>query len=172
MEYQDFTGKRVVEINYVDGTAAKHTDSWKEAPYKGAASMEKLWTGRTVLSIKPRREVSAPLEPKSDQCLVYDMRSFLQQCVEKYGALAGIEEKKLKVAPTPFLDDSSSSESEEKGQLSSVAAKVLMKLLYAARMCRYDLLRAICSLAQMITKWSKSCDATPPAHGLCQRVTR
>ena len=66
-----------------------------------------------------------PLEPKSGQCLVYDMSSFLQQ-----------------VAPTPFLDDNSSSESEERGQLSSVAEKVLMKLLFAARMCRYDLLRA------------------------------
>jgi hypothetical protein len=33
-----------------------------------------------------------------------------------------------------------------------------MKLLYAARMARYDLLRAICYLATRITKWTKHCD--------------
>ena len=42
--------------------------------------------------------------------------------------------------------------------LSSGASKVLMKLLYAARMARYDLLRAVGGLATMVTKWDASCD--------------
>ena len=33
-----------------------------------------------------------------------------------------------------------------------------MKILYAARMARFDLLRATCYLATRITKWSKQCD--------------
>ena len=33
-----------------------------------------------------------------------------------------------------------------------------MKLLYAARMCRFDLLKAVCSLAQKVTRWDGECD--------------
>ena len=59
-----------MEIEYVDGTVANHVDDWKDAPYKGAQSMEKMWTGRTILSIRPRKKVSDPLESKPGQCLV------------------------------------------------------------------------------------------------------
>ena len=43
-------------------------------------------------------------------------------------------------------------------QLKPYAAKILMKILYAARYARLDLLRAVCALAQFITKWDKQCD--------------
>ena len=33
-----------------------------------------------------------------------------------------------------------------------------MKVLYAARVCRFDLLRAVCTLAQKVTKWDATCD--------------
>ena len=33
-----------------------------------------------------------------------------------------------------------------------------MKVLYAARMCRFDLLRAVCILATKVTKWDDACD--------------
>ena len=33
-----------------------------------------------------------------------------------------------------------------------------MKVLYAARYARFDLLRAVCYLAQYITKWDEQCD--------------
>ena len=42
--------------------------------------------------------------------------------------------------------------------LKPYAAKVLMKVLYAARYARFDLLRAVCYLAQYITKWDAQCD--------------
>ena len=33
-----------------------------------------------------------------------------------------------------------------------------MKVLYAARYARFDLLRAVCALAQQVTKWTRECD--------------
>ena len=44
------------------------------------------------------------------------------------------------------------------GVLQPRAAKVLMKLLYGARLARFDLLRAINNLAAYITKWTPDCD--------------
>ena len=35
----------------------------------------------------------------------------------------------------------------DEGRLQPIAAKVLMKILYAARLCRFDLLRAVSHLA-------------------------
>jgi hypothetical protein len=46
----------------------------------------------------------------------------------------------------------------ELGKLASLAASVLMKCLYAARMCRFDLLRAVQGLAKFMTKWTKKQD--------------
>ena len=40
-----------------------------------------------------------------------------------------------------------------KGELASIAARVLMKVPYAARMARFDLLRLVMFLAQRITQW-------------------
>ena len=36
--------------------------------------------------------------------------------------------------------------SPDEGRLQPIAAKVLMNILYAARLCRFDLLRAVCHL--------------------------
>ena len=44
------------------------------------------------------------------------------------------------------------------GELQHIAARVLMKLLYAARMAGYDLLHAIGRLACLVTKWDSHCD--------------
>ena len=44
------------------------------------------------------------------------------------------------------------------GQLQPIAAQNLMKIMYAARMARLDLLRAVSFLAAQITKWSPRCD--------------
>ena len=49
-------------------------------------------------------------------------------------------------------------ETKSRGVLAPHAASVLMKLLYAARIARFDLLRAINSLARNVTKWSKADD--------------
>ena len=46
-----------------------------------------------------------------------------------------------------------------RGALAPHAASVLMKLLYAARIARFDLLRSINSLARNVTKWTVDDDA-------------
>jgi hypothetical protein len=46
----------------------------------------------------------------------------------------------------------------ETGRLQPIAAKVIMKVFYAARLARFDLLRAIGHLAGYITKWTPDCD--------------
>ena len=44
------------------------------------------------------------------------------------------------------------------GVLQPIAAKVLMKILYGARMARYDLLRAVCHSASCVTTWNRQND--------------
>ena len=44
------------------------------------------------------------------------------------------------------------------GKLKGIAAKVIMKILYGARMARYDLLHPCQELACRITKWTPNCD--------------
>ena len=43
--------------------------------------------------------------------------------------------------------------------MNTIGAKILMKVLYAARMARCDLLRTLQSLASRLTRWDESCDA-------------
>ena len=49
-------------------------------------------------------------------------------------------------------------ETETKGVLAPIAARVLMKILFAARMARFDLLRTVQGLAARVTKWPTECD--------------
>ena len=44
------------------------------------------------------------------------------------------------------------------GVLQPIAAKILMKILYGARMARYDLLNAVCKTAACVTKWTEQQD--------------
>ena len=94
--------------------------------------------------------------------VVYDMSSFLQQAIDRYKELTGPEWHNLKKVSTPFYDDKiarpTDAEAEPKGKLAPIASRVLMKLLLAARMARYDLLRAVQGLASRVTKWSADCD--------------
>ena len=44
------------------------------------------------------------------------------------------------------------------GRLKPIATKVLMKVFYAARLARFDLLRAVANLARYSTKWTEEHD--------------
>ena len=100
----------------------------------------------------------------------YEMKDFMTACVDKYLELTKTNRSELKRASTPFLEVKSEVlyqelEEAEKaggnakpGVLQPIAARILMKLLYAARMLRFDLLKAISLLASKITKWSPICD--------------
>ena len=100
------------------------------------------------------RGSSAPLsKPISTvRGVEYDMEPFIEQCVEKYLELAGKTKAELKNAPTPCVDDSYLKEEDHavKGALAPVAAKIVMKILYVARVCRNDLLLAVNALARTV----------------------
>ena len=91
----------------------------------------------------------------------YNMKGFLQQCLDRYVELAG-GNVTFKRVSTPFHDDKIArpvaDESERRGELQAISSRVLMKVLFAARMARYDLLRATQGLASRVTKWSVDCD--------------
>jgi hypothetical protein len=104
----------------------------------------------------------------------YDMEDFFKSCVDRYIELAP-KGTKLKKAETPFVDESEISpgdfahpdsparekalaEQEGAKDLGPIAIKCLMKVLYGARMARYDLLRPCNFLASRVTKWDKTCD--------------
>ena len=70
---------------------------------------------------------------------------------------------KLKNAKTPFLDEALLPDGQDPGEipegaLGKHASSILMSLLYTARMARYDLLRPVCALASMVSKWIVHCD--------------
>ena len=99
---------------------------------------------------------------KNVNMVYYDMKNFLESCVEAYCKLAKVDKSSLKRVSTPFIDmriaKPVESEKEPVGRLQPIASKVLMKILFAARMARYDLLRATQALASRVTKWSQECD--------------
>ena len=92
----------------------------------------------------------------------YDMASFLESCVEAYCQLAKVDPSTLGKVSTPFTEAGIArptlDEHEKPGRLQPIASKVLMKILFAARMARFDFLRATQSLASRVTKWSVECD--------------
>ena len=106
---------------------------------------------------------------------------FMHACVERYLELCQSKfPKALQTVEAPFLDESKPEFDEipvnpefdklvdqrddievisaKPGVLSDAAAQVLMKILYGARMGRYDLIRPVQALASRITKWNQLCD--------------
>ena len=75
------------------------------------------------------------------------MAGFLKQCVDKYLELSGKDTASLRKAATPFVEETAAgapnaggegeAELAPKGQLAGIAARVLMKVLYAARMMSF-----------------------------------
>jgi hypothetical protein len=74
-------------------------------------------------------------------------------------SLLGTAEGPRKPSKNRRIPDPLKSKNEEdRGRLSSIAASILMSLLYTARMARYDLLRPVCRLACYLSCWSIECD--------------
>ncbi len=67
----------------------------------------------------------------------------------------------MKPALAPVIDESKErsgvldKEKGKIGELSSISAKCLMKVMYMARLARGDLLRAVGHLSTRVTKWTK-----------------
>ena len=92
--------------------------------------------------------------------LTYDMCDFAKACVARYLEVSGGNAGALKKVATPFLseDDPDPKGEGALGRLGDKAASVLMNILYAARMVRFDLLKAIQMLASRIHKLTPWCD--------------
>ena len=78
----------------------------------------------------------------------------------KYCDVAKVTPATLKRVATPFIDEKSLSLEDVKttGILAKEASTVVLKCLYCARACRWDLLGAVCSLATEVDKWSRARD--------------
>ena len=91
-----------------------------------------------------------------------DMSAALAQACEKYLAVAP-KGTQLRKGKTPFIEESLLPDGQEpgdiqEGKLASSASSILMSLLYTARYARYDLLRPVCALASMVSRWNVHCD--------------
>ena len=85
------------------------------------------------------------IDPKTNATVTtirYDMKNFLLDAVKTYESLT---EMTVKPSSLPFLKE-------------STALRILMKLLYAARTARYDLLRPVTKLAREVSRWSQRFD--------------
>ena len=94
---------------------------------------------------------------KTESTLLVNMSAFLKSAADTYMAEAGLE--KLPAARSPYLsEDFAPKGGEEAGRFASTAASHLMKVLFAARLCRPDLLVCITRLASKVSTWNKSHD--------------
>ena len=90
----------------------------------------------------------------------HSMSGHAEQCVARYLELSGLKQTDLKKVSTPCIDDHllKPEDFETKGELAAVAARIVLKILYVARICRTDLLWSVNTLAREVTKWNVACD--------------
>ena len=88
------------------------------------------------------------------------MFEHVKQTVDRYLELVGKTQDFLNKVATPCIDDNQipPEELQVKGQLSTIAARVVLKAPYVARIARIDLMWAINMLARGVTKWTAACD--------------
>ena len=81
------------------------------------------------------------------------MTGHARQCVEKYFELAKATLQSLKKVATPCIDDHqlAPEDFEKKGSLEPVCARIVLKVLFLARMGRPDLLWTVNVLAREVT---------------------
>ena len=94
---------------------------------------------------------------KHDGGLALHLTDFAKQCVKLFEELSG---KPFKHARTPHVDEGSlwATDQADRGQLSNVAAKLVMKFMWFGRISRPDLMVAINVCAGHITKWTVNDD--------------
>ena len=87
----------------------------------------------------------------------FSMGEYVSQVIDAYCELTGLSPDALKKVPTPCLPESAMTdeEAEAQGQLHDSAAKVLMRALWLARLCRADVSFAVARLAARVPQWSR-----------------
>ena len=102
------------------------------------------------------REHSISRSKEGTTC-AFEMTEFIDNCCELYETLS---KRKLKPAASPYVNDGSLTDSDwdVKGSLSAEASRILMKVLWCARLARPDLNKAISDLTRRLTCWSVADD--------------
>ena len=92
--------------------------------------------------------------------VTFDVSDCVYTAVLHYCKLAGIDVSKLKPVSTPYCPEGSLHPDREvdRGALMEEASSILMKILWASRLCRPDLGRATCKLATRVHCWSANDD--------------
>ena len=138
--------------------------------------------GVTYLGCKQRVFKSRDKSGNYRATMEYDMKEFVQSCIDRYVEMAGIGSEP-KHYSTPMLPESASEsggvigicpwcervpkhnkktlpdpvDEEFDGFVGStfagVAGKIVMKLLWVARICRFDIMKAVTHLASFTSKW-------------------
>ena len=90
----------------------------------------------------------------------YSMHGHVEKCVEKYLELTGLKESDLKLAWTPCIDDHQLTEEDyvTRGKVADTCARIVLKILFFARIARPDVLCACNQLAREVSKWTVACD--------------
>ena len=101
--------------------------------------------------------------------MLFDVSDFAKNACASYENLSGCT---LKTSNAPFLPDGSlvTSDFEERGSMAADASKIIMKILWRARLSRPDLMKGISDLTRKITTWSKADDRKIEPQTMCLRV--
>ena len=157
-----WTGKTYFPIAEVSGEDFSHALAAKRnKPKRSKAEAKREARQSKFKSTESISQGKIPSMTTPVNVVYYDMRDFLVSCVDRYCELAKVDKKSLKPVATPFHENRIAKileSNEPTGKLQSIASRVLMKVLFAARMARWDLLRATQALASRVTKWSRDCD--------------
>ena len=158
-----WTGRTVFTYgNEFDAASFAMPSKNRPGPHRDKREAKKEAKAQRFKKIENAVTKKAGVMAKPVNLVRYDMASFLESCVEAYCSLAKVDQSSLGKVATPFTEAGIArptlDENEKPGRLQPIASKVLMKILFAARMARFDLLRATQSLASRVTKWSAECD--------------
>ena len=150
-----FESSKMALSAYVDGFTlsgeeSRHSGFWLE--FGKRAKLEQPMPLTIVLG-RSHQEVTW----KGKKAYAFQAADFAQQCVERYKELTDMP---VRAASTPHLEDGSFSPEDltARGELLGSAAKIVMKLLWLARLCRPDSQVGINLLGSHVTKWSKADD--------------
>jgi len=134
---------------------------------KAGGDSSKAGGDSSVKSDKKKKKGKATIASGKNQTKAYhyDMTGHARQCVEKYLELAKTTKESIKTVATPCIDDHqlAPEDFEQKGSLEPVCARIVLKVLFLARMGRPDLLWTVNVLAREVTKWNVACDKKAPS---------
>ena len=114
------------------------------------------------LGCTQREHVVSDSEGREYRALENNMEDFLKSCFSMFEEMTG--DYVHHTSPTPYLSCPLASDNMlpadhspaavDAGRYAQVAPRVLMKILYAARLARPDLLRPVISMASHLQKWT------------------